>query len=235
MTTITTPSVRGRPRSKAPSSAMDAHYCEQVWLVDFEFRAADGERPEPVCLVARELRSERLVRLFGAELLGRRLPPYGIGPDALFVAYYASAELGCHLALGWPMPARVLDLFAEFRRKTSGLVVPNGSGLIGALAYHGLDAMDAAEKQAMRDLVLRGGPYTPAERAAILDYCQQDVDALGRLLPAMAGDIDLPRALLRGRYMAAAARIEHNGAAIDTETVLARPLRRALRTASRTV
>ena len=43
------------------------------------------------------------------------MPPYPIGPDVLFVAYFASAELGCHLALGWPLPARVLDLYAEFR------------------------------------------------------------------------------------------------------------------------
>jgi len=27
----------------------------QLWVVDFEFRAAPGERPDPVCLVAYEL------------------------------------------------------------------------------------------------------------------------------------------------------------------------------------
>ncbi len=79
--------------------------------------------------------------------------------------------------------------------------------------------MDAAEKAAMRDLVLRGGPCSDAERSAILDYCQEDVDALARLLPAMADDLDLPRALLRGRYMAAAARIEWDGVPIDVETL----------------
>jgi DNA polymerase I len=68
------------------------------------------------------------------------------------VAYYASAELGCHLALGWPMPCRILDLCAEFRRATSGLPVPCGRGLLGALTFHGLDAMDAAEKDEMRQL-----------------------------------------------------------------------------------
>ena len=60
----------------------------------------------------------------------------------------------------------------------------------------------------MRDLVLSGGPWDAAEREAILDYCESDVVALAKLLPAMDASIDLPRALLRGRYMKAAARIE---------------------------
>jgi len=45
------------------------------------------------------------------------------------------------------------------------------------------------------------------------------VDALARLLPAMAPGIDLPRALLRGRYMAAAARMEFTGVPIDVEVL----------------
>jgi DNA polymerase-1 len=61
----------------------------------------------------------------------------------------------------------------------------------------------------------RGGPWTEAEKAAILDYCESDVAALSRLLPRLLPHIDLPRALLRGRYMAAAARIERNGVPID--------------------
>ncbi len=42
---------------------------------------------------------------------------------------------------------------------------------------------------------------------------------MARLLPAMLPQIDLPRALLRGRYMAAAARIESNGVPIDVDTL----------------
>ena len=43
--------------------------------------------------------------------------------------------------------------------------------------------------------------------------------ALERLLPAMLPHIDLPRALLRGRFMKAAAPIEWNGVPIDTATL----------------
>jgi DNA polymerase family A len=67
----------------------------------------------------------------------------------------------------------------------------------------------------MRELVLRGGPWSDDERLAILRYCESDVMALGKLLPPMLRHIDLPRALLRGRYMAAAATMEHNGVPID--------------------
>ena len=172
----------------------------EVWLADFEFRAPAGERPTPICLVARELRSGRTLRFFEGDLLSQRVAPYPLGPEALFVSYYTSAELGCHLALGWPMPARILDLFAEFRCLTSGLAVPCGNGLLGAMAYHGLDGIESNEKTSMRELAMRGGPYTEAEKIALLDYCESDVVALAKLLPAMLPKIDLPRALLRGRY-----------------------------------
>jgi DNA polymerase I len=185
----------------------------EIWAVDFEFIAGPGERPDPVCLCARELRSGREIRLWRDEF--GPVPPYPIDAGSLFVAFYASAELGCHLAGGWPMPARVLDLFTEFRCGTNGLTTPAGNGLIGALTAFGLDAIGAVEKDEMRALVMGGEPWSKEERAAVLDYCMSDVDALARLLPAMLPRIDLPRALLRGRYMAAAARMEHNGVPID--------------------
>jgi DNA polymerase family A len=185
----------------------------EVVAVDFEFIATTGDRPIPVCMVARELRSGRRFRVWQDQF--GPAPPYATGPDVLVVAYYSSAELGCYRVLGWPMPARILDLYTEFRDRTNGRTTPAGSGLLGALTYFGLDAMGTSEKDAMRDLVLRGGPWTAAEQTAILDYCASDVEALARLLPAMLPQIDLPRALLRGRYMAAAAIMEHNGVPID--------------------
>lgn len=185
---------------------------QEIWAVDFEFGALDGERPKPICLVAWELRSGRKLRLWLDEF--GDAPPYAIGPEALFVAFFASAEIGCHLALGWPKPARILDLFSEFRNHTNGHSVPAGAGLIGALTFFGLDAIDVSEKKEMQLLALRGG-WSPEERLALLNYCESDVAALARLLGVMIDHIDLPRALLRGRYMAAVASIERNGTPID--------------------
>jgi DNA polymerase I len=181
--------------------------------VSFEDASRSGERPRPVCMVAKELRSGETWRVFRGEF--GAVPPFPTGPDTLFVAFYASAELGCFRALGWPAPTRILDLFTEFRDRTNGLPTPAGSGLIGALVFFGLDHLGATEKDDMRALILRGGPWSESERGAILDYCASDVVALERLLPAMLPKIDLPRALLRGRYMAAAAAMEFNGTPID--------------------
>ncbi len=194
------------------------HYRE-VWLCDFEFRQPPGERPEPVCMVAREYRTGHTLRVWQDELKALDEPPFSMGTSSLFCAYYASAELGCFLALGWPMPARVLDLFAEFRCLTNGMPVPCGNGLLGALAYHSLDGIGVVEKANMRELAQRGGPFTADECHALLDYCEADVQALARLLPAMLPKIDLPRALLRGRYMAAVATMEWNGTPVDVNTL----------------
>lgn len=190
-----------------------------VWLVDFEFSAPPGERPRVVCLVAWELATGKKLRLWQNELQDMDALPYDIDENALFVAYYASAEIGCHLALGWPLPVNVLDLFTEFRNATNGLSLPCGAGLLGALAWYGLSSIETAEKESMRLLAQRGGPWTDAERDALLDYCESDVAAMARLLPAMTSKLDVPRALLRGRYMKAAARIEHNGVPVDMHTL----------------
>ena len=64
----------------------------------------DGSRPQPIVMVARELSSGRLVRLTAHELATRSEPPYSIDPDALFVAYYASAELGATSRWAGPYP-----------------------------------------------------------------------------------------------------------------------------------
>src|SRR5947208_1441290 len=163
---------RGPPRNRqAPRSRviqLGPYEFREVVLADFEFHAPPGERPTPVCLVAHELGSGRTYRLWQDDLQRLPEPPYPVGADCLFVAYYASAEFSCHLALGWPLPANVLDLFVEFRTLTNGRSTPQGAGLLGALTYFRLDPMGAAAKERMRDLVLRGGPWTAAERAAIL-------------------------------------------------------------------
>ena len=76
---------------------------KKVWFVDFEFRAPEGENPLPRCMVAYELNSKTLKRIWLQEI-GSQKPPFNLGKDTLYVAYYASAEMGCHLSLNWPLP-----------------------------------------------------------------------------------------------------------------------------------
>lgn len=188
-----------------------------VWCLDFEFVAKEGDNPAPVCMVAREIQSGRLVRLWRDQL--PRQCPLEIGPQALYVGFYSSAEWACYFSLGWPLPAACIDLYVEFRTMTNNKMVPLGNGLLGAMAYFGLPGITNEHKADMRRLIMDGGPWTLEQQQAILDYCQEDVDATARLLVAMAPRLDVPRALLRGRYMQAVARMETTGVPIDTATL----------------
>jgi DNA polymerase-1 len=194
----------------------------EIWLVDTEFIEPPGERPTVVCLVAQELRTGRIIRLWRDEFTSE--PPFRTDEGALFVAYAADAELKCFRVLGWPMPARILDLYAEFCARTSGMDGQRRR-LLDALTFYGLPHITSEEKQAGRALAMKGS-WTPAERREVLDYCQTDVDCLPALLERMlprirTGRLGLGQALLRGRYMAAVSAMELAGVPLDVRTLTA--------------
>lgn len=190
-------------------------------LIDFEFRPRGGIEGNPVeviCMVALNLGTNQYVRYWADELYATKTPPFQCTDKTVYVAYFASAELSCFEVLGWNAPENVLDLYAEFRNMTNGLYLPDGRSLLGALKYFGIAGIDSDLKDDMRALALRGGPYEATEKAALLDYCQTDVDALHPLLLAMKIHIDFPRALLRGQYNTALAKMESLGSPIDYPT-----------------
>jgi hypothetical protein len=189
----------------------------EIWCCDFEYEVDENNRQRPTCMVAVELHRRREIRLGGDELRSRRRAPFGVEPSQVCVAYSSPAELRCFLELGWPLPSTILDLYVEFRWLSNGRRVPAGYGLVGALTAFGLDSLDAAEKEDMRALALRGFPYTADERRSLLDYCASDVYALLWLLPAMEPYLDFPRAFLRGRYMRAVARMMQTGVPVDRD------------------
>ena len=182
--------------------------------MDFEFGQSSELTPEVRCLVAREYYSGRLERLW-LDGVAKPACPLPLGENSLYIAYYASAEMGCHLALDWDLPNSLLDLFCEFRCQTNGFSLHAGNGLLGALSAYGLEHIPLVDKKEMRELALRGGSYISGERVALLDYCQTDVDALVALLPKMAPKISIEHALIRGHYMKAVARMESFDAPID--------------------
>jgi len=197
----------------------------EVWLFDFEFISRPGEPYDVVCLVAHEMRSGRTIKLWRDQLTDT--PPYRTDAGVLFVCFVATAECGCHLALGWPMPAKVLDLSPQFRNITNGVTLPDDprdkkgkgkKGLIGALRYYGIETVGATYKDAMQKRVMEGWPYTEREREQILTYCESDVTALKRLLPEMLPRIDLPIALYRSEFSGpVSALMEYRGVPIDME------------------
>ena len=196
------------------SSGRKAAAFKTIWIVDFEFRSDPGDLPWPVCMVAKEIKSNKVIRLWRDELLAIRRSPFEVGPDDLFVSFFASAEIGCLLELGWELPINILDLYVEHRAATNG-VRPNGNGLIGALICRGLGHIDPGHKETMRDLVMTRSEWSLSEQQEILDYCASDVIAVEALLRSMEPDLDWDRALLRGRYMTAVARMERVGIPID--------------------
>lgn len=190
---------------------------QEIWFIDFEYQAEDGERPVVNCMVAHELRTGQTLRYFTEELRGCRVPPFNTGPDSLVVAFFASAEMGCFLALGWAFPLHLLDLYVECRRLRNGtLGTRESSSLIGALAWLGLQHFIPPQKEEMRELSLRGGPYTGNEQRQLLDYCQADVMALKPLFKKLLPNISKQAALLDGNYMKAVAFMEHTGVPLDT-------------------
>jgi DNA polymerase-1 len=189
-------------------------------IADFEFRhigGLEGNPLEVLCGVFKNRATGEIARLWQEELYQRSAPPFFESPNTALVAYYASAELNCFKALGWPLSIPVIDLYAEFRNCTNGIELTGGRSLIGALQHFGIPATESSYKSEMRELALRGGPYTAQEKSALLEYCATDVDMTEKLLGKMSRSIDVPRALLRGRFCIPLAEMESHGSPVDYE------------------
>jgi hypothetical protein len=155
----------------------------------------------------------RVVRLWQDEF--GPSPPYRLDADALFISFFGTAEFGTHIALGWGEPACALDAYVEFRHFTNDGRVKSGErekgfySLGGALRYFCEDEIDVTHKKDMRERILQGPPFTHQERHDILDYCQDDVYALARLVPHIIPTIrSLEHAMFRAKFVAVTAREE---------------------------
>ena len=188
----------------------------RVILEDFEFISIPGERPDVVCMVFYDLSTGQTTRLWRDQLNDQL--PYDGGSDTLVVSFVFNAEGACHLSLGQPLPKNILDLSPEFKCHVNGKGISRkNQGLIGALQYFGLSSIAAKRKDAMRERIMKGWPFTAEEREQILDYCAEDVEMLRQLLLEMLPHIDLPLALHRGEFVGCLARSEHIGVPIDHE------------------
>jgi DNA polymerase family A len=200
----------------------------EIWVVDFEFYPGpgkanggrEGDPATPLCLVALEMRTGRVIRQWQDEF--GPFPPYRLDAGALFVSFMSSAEYGCHIALGWGQPACSLDPYVEFRHYTNDGRIKSGDrekgfyGLDGALRYFGEDGIDTAHKIEMRNRIIEGPPFSTDEREAILTYCEDDVRALARLVQYIVPTIrSLPHAMARCNFMWAVAQQERRGVPLD--------------------
>src|SRR5262245_30040710 len=107
-------------------------------------------------MVAQEQRTGRTVQLWRDELIQYDAAPFRTDSGVLVTAYYASAEMSCFLALGWPMPENVIDLYAEYNLITSGVKVSRS--LLSVLTAYGIKGgVNVLYKDEMRDLAQSWG------------------------------------------------------------------------------
>lgn len=191
----------------------------EIWVCDFEFKSGEGEIPAPVCFCALELNSNRKIRLW---LDGEPNTPAPIDftcENLTYVAYYSVAEMSCHLALNWPIPENIIDLYCEWRILTNS-GTPTANGLLNACAAFNVPIIGQEQKDVMRERILRGNPYCEQDKEDILNYCETDIIETASLFQKMSPLIDSwERALFRGQYMAINAKMEHQGVPIDMETL----------------
>jgi DNA polymerase-1 len=200
----------------------------ELWVVDTEYYPGrglsnggrEGDQITPLCLVALEMRTGRIVRLWQDEL--GRFPPYRLDSDALIMSYMLSADFGFHISLGWGQPACALDPYVEFRHFVNDGAVKSGDrekgfySLNGALQYFCENGIDTAHKNEMRDRIIQGPPYTADEHATILDYTEEDARALALLVKHIVPTIrSLPHAMMRAKFMWSVAQQERRGIPLD--------------------
>jgi DNA polymerase-1 len=183
-----------------------------TWSVDFEFRQTPGCLPHPWCVVGQCVETAEIRKLW----LSGNGPACPFEPPYRLVAHYAMAELGCYLALGWPMPDAVVDTMAE-ARTVLGQVRPKGGwGLLPVAGHFGISTMTSEHKDSMRELAC--GTEVPLERRSdLVDYCLQDVLTLAAVWQKLSPRVNLKQAELRGRFTMALAAIEARGIPVDTD------------------
>jgi DNA polymerase I len=103
-----------------------SEYFTTIIIFDFEYEIAAGELPAVLCMVAYVLDSNlqhvRTLRLWRGEF--GATPPFDTGPDTLFVAYSAWAEMTCFMVLGWKFPVHIFDLHTAYLA-ASNILLPH--------------------------------------------------------------------------------------------------------------
>jgi hypothetical protein len=208
----------------------------QIVVADFEYEVAEGDLPNVLCMVAHVLdeylRHIRTVRLWRGEF--GSAPPFDIGPDTLFVAYSAWAEMTCFLVLGWHFPVHVFDQHTDYLA-ASNVLLPYGPDeaeerkqqklrkrLPDACKAYGITGWEAIDKKTMQEDI-GAGNWVKYGKNNVLTYCEEDVRMSVELLRRQVRGCgphrpaDVPRILHWSNYSAKAiARIQARGIPIDT-------------------
>jgi hypothetical protein len=202
---------------------------QKVYVIDTEYYEQHdypGGAVVPVALQAYEVTSGAWVSLFFEDVHAKYQNP--LDPDALYLAFNASAEWNCFLSLGWKLPRNCVDFYIEDGNFTSGLKPPPefrrckdptkwDRSLLGVVCRCGLPVRAIADKEAARSVILRGHPYSTDQRQLIMNYCADDVIDTARIAKVLLPRIDnIPQAVFRGHFMRPVARIQRAGCPTDS-------------------
>jgi hypothetical protein len=199
-----------------------------------EYQLAAGDLPKVLCMVAHELDENlqhvRTIKLWRGEFGSG--PPFDIGPDTLFAAYSAWAELTCFMVLGWKFPVHIFDQHTAYLA-TSNFLWPYepdeerrsrpANSLADACKAYGIEGWQEIEKeQISKDI--GEGRWRDYGRDRVLEYCEEDVKASTRLLRAQIrghgrkDPVDIELTLHWSNYSAKAiAQVQARGMLVDKE------------------
>jgi DNA polymerase I len=162
-----------------------------IVVCDFEYEAADGELPNVLCMVAyvldEHLRHVRTIRMWRGDFGSG--PPFDIGPDSLFVAYSAWAEMTCFLTLGWKFPVHIFDQHVAYLA-ASNILLPYEPDetrarprkrLPDACRAYAIEGWENIDKEVIAKDIGEGR-WRDYGREAVFEYCEADVKASTSLL-----------------------------------------------------
>ena len=200
-------------------------------VCDFEYEVADGDLPNVLCMVVyvldENLQHVRTIQMWRDNF--GTAPPFDVGPDALFVAYSAWAEMTCFMTLGWKFPEHIFDLHTAYLA-ASNILLPHNPDevrkrprkrLVDACRAYGIEGWERLDKETLsRDI--GEGRWRDYGREHVFEYCEEDVRASTSLLrKQLRGRSNLPpadveRVLHWSNYSAkAVAQIQARGMPID--------------------
>ena len=151
-----------------------------VVVCDFEYEITPGGLPDVLCMVAHvldeNLQHVRTIRLWRGEF--GTTPPFDIGPDTLFVAYSAWAEMTCFMVLGWQFPVHIYDQHTAYLGGQQFLLPYDPDEvrkkprkrLSDACRAHGIEGWESIDKETISRAIGEGTwreKYSPQESSTI--------------------------------------------------------------------
>jgi DNA polymerase I len=180
-------------------------------VVDFEYEVEPGGLPNVLCMVVyvlnEFLQHIRTIKMWRGEF--GSTPPFDIGPDALFVAYSAWAEMTCFKVLGWQFPVHIFDLHTAYLAASNILLPYNPDEkrkrerkrLPDAARAYGIEGWERIDKDTIAEAI-GNGRWREYGREACFGYCEEDVRISVKLLRAQL------QRYQRGRTLLPAANVE---------------------------